>query len=45
VSDRDGEAALNWDVFVTPGIPTVSSDDPPPGQRKRMWSPMASTLI
>jgi hypothetical protein len=21
---------LNWDVFVTPGIPTVTSD-PPPG--------------
>jgi hypothetical protein len=35
---------LKWDVFVTPAIPIVSSDLPPGGQR-RMWSPIASTLI
>ncbi len=35
---------LNWDVFVTPGIPTVTSDLPP-GTQQRMWSPTSSTLI
>ena len=38
------DIALNWDVFVTPGIPTVTSDLPP-GIEQRMWSPMSSTLI
>ncbi len=40
-----GDAALKWDVFVTPGIATVSNVDLPLGQRKRMWSPISSTLI
>ena len=35
---------LNWDVFVTPGIPTVTSDLPP-GATQRLWPPMSSTLI
>jgi len=35
---------LNWEVFVTPGIPTVTSDLPP-GTEQRMWSPIAATLI
>src|SRR3989442_5957616 len=35
---------LNWDVFVTPGIPTVTSDLPP-GTKQQMWSPIWSTLI
>src|SRR5918996_58906 len=35
---------LNWDVFVTPGIPTVTSDLPP-GAKQRLWPPMSSTLI
>jgi hypothetical protein len=35
---------LHWDVFVTPGIPTVTSD-PPPGTKQQMWSPISSTLI
>ena len=35
---------LNWDVFVTPGIPTVTSDLPP-GTKQQLWSPIASTLI
>jgi len=39
-----GEVKLNWDVFVTPGIPVVTSDLPP-GTKQRMWSPISSTLI
>jgi len=35
---------LNWDVFVTPGIPTVTSDLPP-GTKQQMWQPISSTLI
>ncbi len=39
-----GDIPLNWDVFVTPSIPTVTSDLPP-GTKQRMWSPISSTLI
>ncbi len=35
---------LNWNVFVTPGVPTVTSDLPP-GTKQQMWSPISSTLI
>jgi glyoxylase-like metal-dependent hydrolase (beta-lactamase superfamily II) len=35
---------LNWDVFVTPGIPIVSRDLPP-GVRGANFQAMASTLI
>src|SRR6266436_5064720 len=35
---------LNWEVFVTPGIPTVTSDLPP-GTEQRLWSPIVATLI
>ena len=35
---------LNWEVFVTPGIPTVTSDLPP-GTEQRLWSPISATLI
>jgi glyoxylase-like metal-dependent hydrolase (beta-lactamase superfamily II) len=35
---------LHWDVFVTPGLPTVTSDRPP-GTTQQLWSPIASTLI
>jgi len=35
---------LNWDVFVTPGIPTVTSDLPP-GTKQQMRSSISSTLI
>lgn len=35
---------LNWDVFMTPGIPVVISDLPP-GTKQRLWSPISSTLI
>jgi glyoxylase-like metal-dependent hydrolase (beta-lactamase superfamily II) len=37
-------ADLQWDVFVTPGIPIVTSN-PPPGAKQAMWSPISSTLI
>jgi glyoxylase-like metal-dependent hydrolase (beta-lactamase superfamily II) len=37
-------ALLNWDVFVTPGIPIVTSDRPP-GIREAYFQAMASTLI
>ena len=36
---------LNWDVFVTPGIPTVTSDLPLGTTQQQMWSPISSTLI
>src|SRR6266852_3219315 len=39
-----GDIPLNWEVFVTPGIPTVTSDLPP-GTKQLMWSPISSTLI
>jgi hypothetical protein len=36
--------ALKWDVFVTPGIPTVTTDLPP-NTTRRTFSPTSSTLI
>ena len=35
---------LTSKVFVTPGIPIVTSDLPP-GEERRLWSPISSTLI
>jgi hypothetical protein len=35
---------LSWTVFVTPSVPAVS-DDLPPCETVRMWSPISSTLI
>jgi glyoxylase-like metal-dependent hydrolase (beta-lactamase superfamily II) len=43
-SGLSGRGSLKWKVFVTPGVPTVS-DDLPPGETVRMWSPISSTLI
>ena len=43
VGNRDS-APLNWDVFVTPGIPIVTSDMPP-GVKEVYFQAMASTLI
>jgi glyoxylase-like metal-dependent hydrolase (beta-lactamase superfamily II) len=37
-------SALNWEVFVTPGIPIVTPDRPP-GVRETYFQAMASTLI
>ncbi len=42
VTTRDNP--LKWEVFVTPGIPVVTSDLPP-GSKQRLWSPISSTLI
>lgn len=36
--------ALAYSVYVAPSKPAVS-DDLPPGEARRMWSPTASTLI
>jgi hypothetical protein len=36
--------ALNWEVFVTPGIPIVTPDRPP-GVRETFFQAMSSTLI
>lgn len=35
---------LNYDVFVTPSIPTAIADCPPDIEQ-RMWSPISATLI
>ena len=35
---------LNWDVFVTPGIP-IATNDLPPGVNQAMFQAIASTLI
>jgi len=42
--ELDVKSPLNWEVFVTPGIPVVSSDVPP-GQKQRTYSPISSTLV
>jgi glyoxylase-like metal-dependent hydrolase (beta-lactamase superfamily II) len=42
--DQTENTPLHWDLFVTPGIPTLS-DNPPPGEKRSMWSPTSSTLI
>jgi glyoxylase-like metal-dependent hydrolase (beta-lactamase superfamily II) len=39
-----GTPVLNWEVFVTPGIPIVTPDRPP-GIRETYFQAMASTLI
>lgn len=44
VDTSDPNSVLNWKVFVTPGVPTMS-DDVPPGETVRMWSPISSILI
>ena len=41
---RTRDIPLKWDMFVTPGIPMVTSDLPP-GAKQGMWSPISSTLI
>lgn len=35
---------LNWDVFVTPGIP-IATNDLPPGVREAYFQAIASTII
>jgi glyoxylase-like metal-dependent hydrolase (beta-lactamase superfamily II) len=43
-AERDSKPALGWDVFVTPGIPIVTTDLPP-GITQAYFQAMASTLI
>ena len=38
------DVPLKWDLFVTSGIPTVTGN-PPPGEKRRFFSPISSTLI
>ena len=40
----DTDTGLNWEVFVTPGIPIVTLDRPP-GVRETYFQATASTLI
>ena len=40
----DKAPTLNWDVFMTPGIPIVTPDRPP-GVKETYFQAMASTLI
>ena len=35
-------ALLNWDVFITPGIPFITST---PNTKETFWHPISSTLI
>jgi glyoxylase-like metal-dependent hydrolase (beta-lactamase superfamily II) len=44
VSSVQAPAHLKWDVFMTPGIPIVTSDMPP-GVKEVYFQAMASTLI
>jgi glyoxylase-like metal-dependent hydrolase (beta-lactamase superfamily II) len=37
-------SVLSFDTFVAPSVPVVTNDLPP-GQSVRMWSPIAATLI
>jgi hypothetical protein len=39
MSKPASNSSLDWKVFVTPAIATVS-DDLPPGETARMWSPL-----
>src|SRR6202140_999785 len=43
-ANTGGTPVLNWEVFVTPGIPIVTPDRPP-GVRETYFQAMASTLI
>ncbi len=38
------KTSLNWDVFLAPSIPAITSDLPP-GEKQRPWPPISSTLI
>jgi len=44
MSSVQGATRLKWDVFMTPGIPIVTSDMPP-GVKEVYFQAMASTLI
>jgi glyoxylase-like metal-dependent hydrolase (beta-lactamase superfamily II) len=43
--DANGkDTLLKWDVFITPGIPVVTST-PAPNTKETFWNPTSSTLI
>ena len=42
--DVNSKSLLNWDVFVTPGIP-IATSDLPPGVNQAKFQAIASTLI
>jgi glyoxylase-like metal-dependent hydrolase (beta-lactamase superfamily II) len=41
---KTANSHLNWNVFVTPSIPVVTTDLAP-GEHERPWPPISSTLI
>ena len=43
-ASRNRDMPLNWDLFVTPGIP-IDTNDLPPGAKQAMFQAIASTLI
>jgi glyoxylase-like metal-dependent hydrolase (beta-lactamase superfamily II) len=44
MTEARADAPLKWDLFVTSGIPTVTKN-PPPGEKRRFFSPISSTLV
>jgi len=44
MTEPSSAGPLIWDLFVTTGVPTVTPD-PPPGEKRRFFSPISSTLI
>ena len=42
--DVKSKSPLNWEVFMTPGIP-IATSDLPPGMKQAMFQAIASTLI
>src|ERR1700731_4688371 len=38
------KTSLSWDVFLAPSIPAITSDLPP-GEKRRPWPPISSTVI
>jgi glyoxylase-like metal-dependent hydrolase (beta-lactamase superfamily II) len=38
------DTLLNWDVFITPGIP-IATSTPAPNAKETFWNPTSSTLI
>ena len=38
------DTLLNWDVFITPGVP-IATSTPAPNTKETFWNPTSSTLI
>lgn len=43
-SMKDADEELTWEVITSDPLQTCG-DDPPPGQRHRIWPPISSTLV